>query len=98
MIDLMCSFLVVSNGNPGPSSRKSNRVCAPKTDNVPVPVRSLRGRPWSSTSRSRSWYCRTAKFYRRARIRETEFLFHHNFYHWDTNKRSEEHTSELQSR
>jgi hypothetical protein len=56
MIDLMCSFLVVNNGN---FSRKSNRVCAPKIDNVPVPVRSLRGRPRSRTSRRRSWYWRT---------------------------------------
>src|SRR4029450_12497704 len=34
MIDLMWSFLVVNNGK---FSRKSNRVCAPKIDNVPVP-------------------------------------------------------------
>ena len=43
MIDLMCSFFVVSSGNPGPSGRKSKRACAPKIDNVPVPVRSARG-------------------------------------------------------
>src|SRR5439155_1143481 len=29
MIDLMCNFFVVSSGNPGPWSRKSNRVIAP---------------------------------------------------------------------
>ena len=66
MIDLICNFFVVSSGNPGPCARKSNRVCAPNTDNVPVPVRSVRSRPFSSTSRRRSWYCRTPKFYRGA--------------------------------
>src|SRR6266576_7340847 len=86
MIDLMCSFFVVSSGNPGPSSLRSNRVCAPNTDNVPVPVRSLRGRPSSSTSRSRSWYCRTAKFYRRARISRNRISLSPQFCHWGTNK------------
>ena len=56
MIDLMWSFLVVNDGK---FSRKSNRVCAPKIDNVPVPVRSAFGWPRSRTSRRRSWYWRT---------------------------------------
>jgi len=43
MIDLMCSFFVVSSGNPGPFGRRSKRACAPKIDKVPVPVRSARG-------------------------------------------------------
>ena len=42
MIDLRWSFFVVSSGK---LSRKSKRACAPKTESVPVPVRSVRGRP-----------------------------------------------------
>ena len=42
MIDLRCSFLVVSSGKP---SRRSKRACAPKTESVPVPVRSAFGFP-----------------------------------------------------
>src|SRR5207248_2156679 len=55
MIDLRCSFFVVRSGN---LSRKSKRACAPKTESVPVPVRSSRRAPWSRTSRRRSWYWR----------------------------------------
>src|SRR5436190_9252691 len=55
MIDLRCSFFVVSSGN---LSLKSKRACAPKTESVPVPVRSSRRAPWSRTSRRRSWYWR----------------------------------------
>src|SRR6478672_2459708 len=55
MIDLRWSFFVVSNGK---RSRKSKRACAPKTERVPVPVRSPRGAPFSKTSRRRSWYSR----------------------------------------
>ena len=37
MMDLTCSFFVVSSGKPW---RRSKRIWWPKTDNVPVPVRS----------------------------------------------------------
>src|SRR5690242_2711851 len=47
------TFLVVTSGKP---SRRSYRVCAPKIDSVPVPVRSVRRSPCSSTWRSRSRY------------------------------------------
>src|SRR4051794_23949985 len=55
MIDLRWSFFVVRSGN---LSRKSNRAWAPKTDSVPVPVRSSRSAPFSRTRRRRSWYSR----------------------------------------
>ena len=37
MIDLRCSFLVVITGSP---LARSKRICQPKTERVPVPVRS----------------------------------------------------------
>ena len=42
MIDLRWSFFVVRSGK---VSRKSKRACAPKTESVPVPVRSSFGLP-----------------------------------------------------
>jgi leucyl aminopeptidase len=53
MIERVCSFLVVSSGKP---SARSKRICQPKTDSVPVPVRSVLGWPCSSTWRIRSRY------------------------------------------
>ena len=48
------TFLVVSNGNPSP---RSKRIWWPKTLRVPVPVRSPRTTPSSQILRSRSRYC-----------------------------------------
>src|SRR5574341_1276373 len=55
MMDLRCTFLVVSSGNP---ALRSKRSCAPKTESVPVPVRSFLRAPCSSTWRIRSRYWR----------------------------------------
>src|SRR4051812_38639176 len=56
MMDLRWTFLVVSSGKP---AARSNRICQPNTDSVPVPVRSLLRCPCSSTCRIRSRYCFT---------------------------------------
>ena len=42
MTDLVWTFLVVSSGN---ESRNGHRICAPNTENVPVPVRSALNLP-----------------------------------------------------
>src|ERR1700732_4453519 len=57
MIDFRCSFLVVTSGNP---SLRSNRIWCPKTDRVPVPVRSRFSTPRLRISSIRSRYCRIA--------------------------------------
>ncbi len=49
----MCSFLVVTSGNP---SLKSKRIWWPNTDRVPVPVRSVFSTPCSNTWRMKSSY------------------------------------------
>ncbi len=51
MIDFRCSFLVVITGKP---LARSKRICQPKTERVPVPVRSDLSLPFSSTWRIRS--------------------------------------------
>ncbi len=48
------TFLVVTMGKP---SRRSYFFWTPKTEMVPVPVRSVLVSPWSRTSRMRSRYC-----------------------------------------
>ena len=53
-IDLKCIFFVVRSGNP---FLKSNLNCLPKTEYVPVFVRSLFLAPLSSTSCNNSRYC-----------------------------------------
>ena len=53
MIERKCSFFVVSTGKVSPTG---NRACAPKTDSVPVPVRSPLARPSLKTSRNKSRY------------------------------------------
>ena len=45
MIDLRCSFLVVTSGKP---SSRSKRIWWPNTERVPVPVRSIVSAPWLS--------------------------------------------------
>src|SRR4051812_26467705 len=59
MIDFRCSFLVVSKGK---LSLSAKRICRPKTDRVPVPVRSDLGVPVSSSSARRSRYCFSPAF------------------------------------
>src|SRR4051812_11866199 len=56
MMDLRWTFFVVTSGKPAP---RSKRICQPKVDSVPVPVRSLFLCPCSSTWRIRSRYCFT---------------------------------------
>ena len=56
MIDLRCSFFVVSSGK---LIARSNRICAPNTERVPVPVRSVLVAPRASTVASRSRYWRS---------------------------------------
>ena len=51
--DLRWTFLVMTSGKPAFSGK---RICAPKTENVPVPVRSALGFPCSKTCRSKSRY------------------------------------------
>lgn len=53
-MDLRCSFLVVSNGNP---SSRLKRIWCPKILIVPVPVRSSFSVPSSSILCSKSRYC-----------------------------------------
>ena len=53
--DTSLDFLVVTNGNP---ADRSNRIWCPNRLRVPVPVRSARGRPDSSSVRNRSRYAR----------------------------------------
>src|ERR1700742_3818730 len=60
MMERRCSFLVVSTGK---CSRNENRFCGPKTEYVPVPVRSSLNLPSSRTSRSSTRYWVMAKFY-----------------------------------
>ena len=55
MIDLRCSFLVVTSGKP---CDRSNRIWWPNTESVPVPVRSAFFTPSSRMRWSRSWYWR----------------------------------------
>src|SRR5580698_11599966 len=57
MIDLTCSFLVVTSGKP---SLRSNRIWWPKIDSVPVPVRSCFSAPSASTRSINSRYWRIA--------------------------------------
>src|SRR6266478_6264442 len=54
-MDLTCSFLVVTRGNP---CSRSKRIWWPKTESVPVPVRSRFSRPCLSTCSISSWYWR----------------------------------------
>ena len=49
--DFRWMLLVVTSGKP---SVRSNRSCAPKTESVPVPVRSPLRAPWSRMCRRRS--------------------------------------------
>jgi hypothetical protein len=53
MMDLRCTFLVVTSGKP---ACKSKRIWWPNTERVPVPVRSVLTAPWSITWRIRSRY------------------------------------------
>ncbi len=55
MIDLVCTFLVVTSGNP---AARSKRIWWPNTERVPVPVRSALRWPWSRTCRMKSRYWR----------------------------------------
>ena len=64
MIDLRCSFLVVTSGKP---SARSNRIWWPKMLRVPVPVRSLLATPSSRIRCMRSRYCRMRELYRATR-------------------------------
>src|ERR1051326_143701 len=64
MIDLTCSFLVVTSGNPW---FRSNRIWWPNTESVPVPVRSCFSTPRPRIRSIRSRYCRIAST-RRPRI------------------------------
>src|SRR5215470_6770330 len=65
MIDLTCSFLVVTSGKPSP---RSNRIWWPNTDSVPVPVRSRFSMPSARMRSIRSWYWRIALVPRRVRL------------------------------
>src|SRR6185437_2118307 len=54
MIERTCIFFVVRRGK---QSRRSNRSCAPKTEKVPVLVRSNFHFPFLRTKRRSRWYC-----------------------------------------
>src|ERR1043166_4519271 len=99
MMDLACSFLVVTSGNPWV---RSNRIWWPNTESVPVPVRSCFSTPRLRTSSIRSRYCRIAS---QEPVSELDGGCADRF--WPIRQepieirtgeyRSEEHTSELQS-
>src|SRR5690606_9747414 len=57
-IERRCSFFVVTSGKP---SARSKRICQPKTERVPTPVRSAFSTPRSRTWRIRSRYCLIAR-------------------------------------
>src|SRR5471030_1011751 len=61
MMDLRCTFLVVTSGNPW---ARSKRIWWPKMERVPVPVRSVFSTPRSRASRNRSRYWCINLFYR----------------------------------
>src|SRR5689334_6581090 len=60
--DRVWIFFVVTSGKP---AARSKRIWCPKTDRVPVPVRSPFSRPSSRIRRTRSRYCCTASQYLR---------------------------------
>src|SRR6202171_2636673 len=55
MMDLTCSFLVVTSGKP---AARSKRIWWPNTERVPTPVRSRFSTPSASTRSMRSRYWR----------------------------------------